>query len=61
MFTRDDYLRFSDQCIRIAEEVTSPEHRDLLLDMAKRWRELAEDLGTNGQAKTPGRIPGRKH
>jgi hypothetical protein len=57
MFTRDDYLRFSDQCIRIAEQVTSPEHRSLLLDMAERWRQLAEEPGTHRQAE----IPGRKH
>jgi hypothetical protein len=41
MYTRSDYLRFSEQCVLISRRVSSPEHRKFLLDMAESWRKLA--------------------
>jgi hypothetical protein len=42
MYTRSDYLRFSQQCVLISRRVSSPEHRKFLLDMAESWRKLAD-------------------
>jgi hypothetical protein len=42
MYKPSDYLRFSEQCVLISRQVSSPEHRKFLLDMAESWRKLAE-------------------
>jgi hypothetical protein len=42
MYTRSDYLRFSQQCVLISRRVSSPEHRKFLLDMAESWQKLAD-------------------
>jgi len=45
MYTRSDYLRFSQQCVLISRRVSAPEHRKFLLDMAESWRKLADSAG----------------
>jgi hypothetical protein len=41
MYTRKDYLTFSQECRRIADEVQSADLRDRLLRMAQAWAQLA--------------------
>jgi hypothetical protein len=38
----------ADQCLQMAREVTA-KHRELLLDLAKKWRDAANDLQTQEQ------------
>jgi hypothetical protein len=52
MLHADDYRRYADHCVRVALEVANPGDKALLLQMAQRWRELAEKAqkapGPNG-------------
>jgi hypothetical protein len=41
MPTRQEYLRYADECIALAQNSTDPETRMRLLEMAQAWRELA--------------------
>ena len=38
----DQFRRYAEECVRMAQETHVPEHRALLIDMAQRWIELAE-------------------
>jgi hypothetical protein len=57
MDTPNDYRRFSQECLRIADEVHSPDLRDRLLRMAQAWLRLARrewlDEGNDVDADTP--------
>jgi hypothetical protein len=37
-----DYRDLAARCVRMASESTDPGHRITLLEMAQRWRELAD-------------------
>ena len=39
-----EYLDFSRDCVRLADEVMSESHRTMLLHIAETWLRLAEDL-----------------
>ena len=38
-----EYRQHAQECLRLADETTSPEHRALLFDMARAWHQLAQD------------------
>jgi hypothetical protein len=40
--SRADYLERAAECERLAEAATTAENRKILLDLAARWRSLAE-------------------
>jgi hypothetical protein len=50
MTTRDEYLKFAEECLRLAQQATDPDMRVRLLDMAQAWRDLA-DKAQNPRAK----------
>jgi hypothetical protein len=35
--------RYAEQCLQLAQNL-APEHRDFLLEMADKWRKIADDL-----------------
>jgi hypothetical protein len=55
MYTRKDFRRFSQECVRIADEVRSADLRDRLLLMAHAWLQLAagEPLDEEYDTDTP--------
>jgi hypothetical protein len=44
MARADDYARYAAECVRVAQKTPNARDKALLLDMAQRWRELAEKL-----------------
>jgi hypothetical protein len=40
------------ECERLAEAATNPETREMLLYLAKRWRDLADDDEAKGRRDT---------
>ena len=52
----EEYRRHASECLRIAEHVTDPKERLLLIDMAQTWLRLAREAEKSGtpqpQART---------
>jgi hypothetical protein len=46
MTTRDEYLKYAEECVRLARQATEPRARTRLLEMAQAWRDLADKLQT---------------
>ena len=44
MARADDYARYAAECVRVAQKTPNARDKAFLLDMAQRWRELAEKL-----------------
>jgi hypothetical protein len=42
MSRAEEYRRYAAECIRVAQETADPNDKALLLEMAQKWRELAE-------------------
>ncbi len=42
MHRAEEYRRYAAECLRVAHHSDDPNDKSLLLDMAQRWRELAE-------------------
>jgi hypothetical protein len=42
MHTSTPYREFAEECERLAAETDNPRHREVLQEMAKVWRQLAE-------------------
>jgi len=42
MPTRDDYLRFAEECVALAQKTADANARTRLLEMAQAWRDLAD-------------------
>ena len=38
-----EYRRHAQECLRLADNAGSPEHRALFFDMARAWRRLTQD------------------
>jgi hypothetical protein len=38
----EEFRRHADECVRLANETTNPDHRASLLSMAQSWRKLAD-------------------
>jgi hypothetical protein len=38
----DQYRRYAADCVRVAQETTSPGDKAMLLQMAETWRRMAE-------------------
>ena len=49
MARADEYRRHAAECLRVAQRVTNPNDKALLIQMAENWRELAEKFETNGE------------
>jgi hypothetical protein len=46
METPAQYREFAAECYRLASEATTDEHRKILQEMARAWREVAEEAET---------------
>ena len=46
METQDAYREFAQRCEQMAEDATFARHKQMLQEMAKEWRRLAEEAGT---------------
>jgi hypothetical protein len=42
MSRADEYQRYALECVRVAQHTADPKDKALLLEMARRWLELAE-------------------
>lgn len=51
------YRRYAEDCMRMAQEARTLEQRTLLLDMAQRWMELAEQSGRIRSRRDPPDAP----
>jgi hypothetical protein len=45
MTTPDRYRQLATECARIAQQISNPADKTLMLEMAKVWRRLAEQVG----------------
>jgi hypothetical protein len=44
MTTRDQNLRYAEECLRLAQRATDAATRARLLDMAQAWRDLCDKI-----------------
>jgi len=44
MARAEEYRRYAAECIRVAQQIQNPSDKAMLLDMAQKWRELAEKV-----------------
>jgi hypothetical protein len=51
MARADDYARYAAECVRVAQKTPNARDKALLLDMAQRWRELAEKAEKREQSR----------
>ena len=51
MARADEYRRHAAECLRVAQRVSDPNDKALLIQMAERWRELAEKVAKNDETK----------
>jgi hypothetical protein len=42
MARAEEYQRYAAECVRVAQDTANPNDKALLLEMARRWLELAE-------------------
>jgi hypothetical protein len=42
MHRAEEYRRYAAECLRVAHQSNDPNDKSLLLEMAQRWRELAD-------------------
>jgi hypothetical protein len=40
----EDYRRYATECLRIAQTISSPTEKSVLLQMAETWRRLASQI-----------------
>jgi hypothetical protein len=48
----EEYRQYAAECVRVARQIQNPHDKALLLDMALRWRELAEKVESESVRKT---------
>lgn len=49
----DEYHLYAAECVRVAQHTTSASDRLFLLEMAERWRELANREAQNEKSEEP--------
>jgi flagellin-specific chaperone FliS len=54
MRTPDQYREFAAECYRLASEAKTEEQRKILEEMARAWREVAEEVETKPHARQGG-------
>jgi len=57
MPTRDEYLRYADDCISLANSSADHETRARLLEMARSWRTLADKAAKRAPKTSPLEAP----
>ena len=58
MTTRDEYLKYAEECLRLAQQATDVDTRARLLDMAQAWRDLGDKV--LGDKVLGDKVPGAK-
>ena len=48
----EDYRRYAAECLRIAQTILSPAEKNMLLQMAETWRQLASQIESRSPAPT---------
>jgi hypothetical protein len=51
MARAEDYRRNAAECVRLAQQIASPSDKATLLQMAQKWRELAERVGRENESQ----------
>lgn len=51
MRTPDQYREFAAECFRLAAEAKTEEQQKILEEMARAWREVAEEVETKPDAR----------
>ena len=46
----DEYRRYAAECVRVAQTTSNPNDKQMMLEMAQKWRELAEKVERKDQA-----------
>lgn len=46
METSDKYREYAEECERLAKQAKTAHHRDILIEMAQAWRQLADEAKT---------------
>jgi hypothetical protein len=46
MIDIEEFRRRAAECVRLAQEAETPQHKTLLLEMAQKWLQLAEQATT---------------
>jgi len=44
MARADEYRRYAAECVRVAQTSGNPNDKKMMLEMAQKWRELAEKV-----------------
>ena len=42
MARADEFRRYAAECLRVAQKTNNPNDKAMMLEMAQKWRELAE-------------------
>jgi len=42
MARADQYRQYATECLRVAQQTNNPSDKAMMLEMAQKWRELAE-------------------
>jgi len=42
MSRAEEYRRYAAECVRVAQQIHNPRDKAMLLDMAEKWRALAD-------------------
>ena len=50
MARADEYRRYAAECVRVAQTTNNPNDKQMMLEMAQKWRELAEKVERKEQA-----------
>ena len=56
MARADEYRRYAAECVRVAQTTSNPNDKQLMLEMAQKWRELAEKVERKEQPHALGGI-----
>lgn len=50
MTRAEEYRRYAAECIRVAQATSNPNDKQLMLEMAQKWRDLAEKVERKDQS-----------
>jgi hypothetical protein len=51
MARADEYRRYAAECVRVAQTTSNQNDKQMMLDMAQKWRELAEKAERQNEAR----------
>jgi hypothetical protein len=50
MARAEEYRRYAAECVRVAQSTSNPNDKQMMLEMAQKWRDLAEKVERKDQA-----------